>query len=158
MHAVVRRATTKSVGTARTADVVRIAATIFVTVESAFMATADRFDATSAKDMADGGLASPVANGAMRTQSKVAKTSSVGSNGTRCRNEHYRIVTDFAAHPVQQSNGPCTFVRGKDPNAQNHQTTTSQFRLPSTRMVFTLCSWSRRRAATGTGHVWHFPV
>jgi hypothetical protein len=73
----VRHAITKTAGTARMADVVRIVAMIFATVESVSTAIADRFDATFAKVMADGGHVSPIANGAMRTRSKDAKTSSV---------------------------------------------------------------------------------
>lgn len=77
MVGAVRRAITKSVGTAMMADAARIVATIFATVESASTAIADRFGATFARVMADGGCVSPIANGATRTRLKDAKTSSV---------------------------------------------------------------------------------
>lgn len=73
----VLRATTKTAGIARTADVDRIVLMTFATVENVSTATAGRFDATFVKDMADGGRASPTTSGAMRTQSKAVKTSSV---------------------------------------------------------------------------------
>jgi len=74
---VVRRATTKTAGTVKTAVVDRIALTIFVMAASVSTETAGRFNATFATVMVVGGSVCPATIGAKLTRSQVARISCV---------------------------------------------------------------------------------